>query len=152
MPLPLSYRATIELPGGGPSADNVANALSRLEAALDAVSAKRVRRQGDALVWRGTWRVSNMHLLAAISRGRVTLEPTATGLRVAYELHFRGLLIASIAAAAVLTLGIRPLGMPLAITIMTVVLASSALFCGQVAITVARFSAFLRQAMAAAPR
>jgi hypothetical protein len=99
MSLPFSFAGRVVVA----EQSDVSLAALKLERALDDVGAKQVKRVGHQIRFTGgIFRaVSGNNLLLAIGSGELSLEPSGTGLAIAYHLRFTQMfLVVSIAVIA----------------------------------------------------
>lgn len=122
--------------------------LSTIAQGLSSARARGVQIDGGSVTFRaGLFRlVSSINLLAAVTRGRVSVCIGPDGTRLDYDLCFTGVLAAAVAGAGFLGIaGLIGVGLAPSKAVVLGVCSFVFFFAGNVFLARARFRAFLRK-------
>lgn len=128
--------------------DRVQSVLSAIAAGLRSARARKVQIDEESIVFRGGMfrLVSNMNLLSAITKGRISVHLEPNVVKLDYDLWFTELLVAAIAGACFLGVGgLAVLRQAPSNAVCFGLFAFTWFFGGNILLAKLRFRAFLRR-------
>ncbi|HEX8692841.1 MAG TPA: hypothetical protein VF746_10500 [Longimicrobium sp.] len=146
--LPFDWHGCLQVPRDPEQPDEREALLRRLERALAPHKPRWIRREGATIHFRGgsfRW-VTNWNLLVSISTGSFTVEETPAGPLVCYRLRFTGMVVGSTVAVLLLAVWLTTMAGMSRPPVLIFVVMWLWLVGGNLAITLLRFSRFMRRA------